>query len=293
MSRKKNEEAEKDNTERWLLSYADFITLLMIFFVVMYSMSQVDVNKFKAVAASLNIALGGGSISNMEIIKQNPSGSSIIENGSLPPNKTGTSEGSEVSQGQGKGQGDTESEKMTLEGIKAKIDKFAKDNGIQTQLVSSIEERGLVVSIQDTLLFESGSADISSKAGEVLMKISSVLASAPNYIKVEGHTDNLPINTARFHSNWELSAIRATNVLQIMQTAGNISPARLSASEYGEHRPVATNDTEEGRQKNRRVDLVVLRSQYDLVEPGQESSSTSTSGSTASGSNSSDSTKTP
>jgi chemotaxis protein MotB len=101
----------------------------------------------------------------------------------------------------------------------------------------------------------------------VLQKIISVLASAPNYIKVEGHTDNLPINTARFPSNWELSVLRATNVLRIMQ--GEIASDRLSATGYGEYRPLISNDTEQGRARNRRVDLVILRSKYDLTEPGQ------------------------
>lgn len=265
MRRKEAPEKEKDNTERWLLSYADFITLLLIFFIVMYSMSKVDADKFKAVASALNVALGGGA--RMEIIQQDSSGSSIVDTGGgtqtpASQNQAGQSSGNA-------GQGDTNSDKMTLENIQKKIQKFSQDNGLQAQLMSSIEERGLVVSIQDTLLFESGSADVTSTANDVLIKISSVLASAPNYIKIEGHTDNLPINTSRFHSNWELSVLRATNVLQIMQNAGGIDPKRLSATGYGEYRPIASNDTDAGRQENRRVDLVILRSQYDLVEPGQ------------------------
>jgi chemotaxis protein MotB len=276
MPRKRQEEPEKENSERWLLTYSDLITLLMVFFVVLYSMSQIDANKFKAVAESLSVALGGGAAAQIDV-GSSASGPSIFETGTPKSNTTqpGTTEEMDktvnvnnAGSGLKQGQGNSDAENMTIEGIKAKLDKFATDNGIQAQLVSSIEERGLVISIQETLLFESGSADITPRAREILDKINTVLAAAPNYIKVEGHTDNLPINTGRFPSNWELSVLRATNVLHIMAAPGTISPDRLSAAGYGEYRPLASNDTEAGRARNRRVDLVILRSKYDTTEPG-------------------------
>lgn len=274
MARKHAEEPEKENSERWLLTYSDLITLLMIFFVVMYSMSKVDANKFQAVAESLNNALGGGTPSKMEI-STSPSGPSFLETFNAPPKPSETKDSSEQNQ-QNAGQGNVDTENMTIEAIKKKLDKFAADNGIQTKLISSIEERGLVISIQDTLLFESGSAEITPRAREILEKIINVLASAPNYVKVEGHTDNLPISTARFPSNWELSVLRATNVVHIMQ--GKIATDRLSATGYGEYRPIAKNDTEAGQAMNRRVDLVILRSRYDMTEPGQQMLADPTSG---------------
>lgn len=270
MARKRIEEPEKNNSERWLLTYADLITLLMIFFVVMYSMSRVDAEKFQALAESLSVALGGGTPAVIEI-GDHPSGPSLIE---THPDNTPKPSGENIDEegaggegvGEGSGGGET-LEEITIEGIKQKLDKFAEDNKIQTQLVSSVEERGLVISIQDTLLFPSGSAEITPQAREILNKISDVLASAPNLIKVEGHTDNLPINTTRFPSNWELSVLRATNVLHMMQA--KIPPEQLSAAGYGEYRPLDSNETEVGRARNRRVDLVILRSKYDLTEPGQ------------------------
>lgn len=268
MARKRIEEPEKDNAERWLLTYSDLITLLMIFFVVMYSMSKVDADKFQAMAESLSVALGGGTPSQVEI-GTSPSGPSLIEtfpSNTPPPKETPEGE-NESENGKGDGTGNADIESMTIESIKQKLDKFALDNGIEAKLVSSIEERGLVISIQDTLLFESGSAEITPRAKEILDKINNVLASAPNYIKVEGHTDNLPINTNRFPSNWELSVLRATNVLHLMQ--GKIPAEQLSATGYGEYRPLTSNDTDAGRARNRRVDLVILRSKYDLTEPGQ------------------------
>lgn len=274
MARKHAEEPEKENSERWLLTYSDLITLLMIFFVVMYSMSKVDANKFQAVAESLNNALGGGTPAKMEI-STSPSGPSFIESFKAPSKPSETKDSSEQNKNAGTGNVDTEN--MTIEAIKQKLDKFAADNGIQTKLVSSVEERGLVISIQDTLLFASGSSEITPRAQEILDKIINVLAATPNYVKVEGHTDNLPINTARFPSNWELSVLRATNVVHIMQ--GRIATDRLSATGYGEYRPIAKNDSEAGQAMNRRVDLVILRSRYDATEPGQQILADPTSGS--------------
>lgn len=279
MSRKREPEAEKENGERWLLTYSDLITLLMIFFVVLYSMSKVDAQKFRAVADSLSQALGGGTPSKMELASS-PTGPSFFQSGTpsakatVPgkgqdpqntTNTTATNNGQNPSTGSGTGDADT----MSIDSIKAKLDKFATDNGIQSTLVTSVEERGLVVSIQETLLFSSGSAELTAPARELLEKIATVLAVAPNQIKVEGHTDNLPIHTSQFPSNWELSVIRSTNVVQLLQNDG-ISPDRLSAAGYGEYRPIVSNDTEAGRSKNRRIDLIILRTKYDLTEPATQ-----------------------
>ncbi|WP_088228640.1 flagellar motor protein MotB [Desulfosporosinus sp. FKB] len=271
MSRKREHEAEKENGERWLLTYSDLITLLMIFFVVLYSMSKVDSEKFQAVAEALNSALSGGSSAKIQLATS-PAGPAAI------PPKTPQSDMTKPStttqnNNQKAGQGNVDADNQSIDTIKAKLDKFASDNGIQSTLVTSVEERGLVVRIQETLLFDSGSADITPYARNILEKVSTVLESSTNQIRVEGHTDNLPIHTAQFPSNWELSVVRATNVVQILQHDG-IDPNRLSATGYGEYRPIASNDTEEGRNKNRRIDLIILRSKYDVTEPSSGASST-------------------
>ncbi|CAA7603193.1 OmpA-like domain protein [Acididesulfobacillus acetoxydans] len=297
--RKHLTEPEKDNSDRWLLTYADLITLLLIFFVVLYSISKVDANKFQAIAESLSLALGGGTPARIEI-SRSVSGPKLLTSGNPPAqtnssgpenqDKTPSAANPSLAQGTAQGLGNVSQENMTIQEIKAKLDKFAAANHIQTTLVSSIEERGLVISIQDTLLFDSGSADITPGARAILEKVSAVLAPVPNYIRVEGNTDNLPIRTAQFPSNWELSVLRATNVVRILAADGNISPDRLSAIGYSKYRPIASNDTVAGRAKNRRVDLVVLRTKYDLTEPAAASGATTsgtaagTAGTSASGS---------
>ncbi|MHB8125594.1 MAG: flagellar motor protein MotB [Desulfitobacteriaceae bacterium] len=265
MGRKKVVEAEKENGERWLLTYADLITLLMIFFVVLYSMSNVDAMKFRAVADSLNKALGGGTPAKIEISTE-LTGPGVIPQYAKKP----ASDSTETTPDKKTGSGNANQENMTIDEIKKNLDKYAAENSIQTKLISSIEERGLVISIKDTLLFDSGSAVITPKALEILNKICKVLSIAGNYIKIEGHTDNVPINTFQFPSNWELSVIRATNVLQRMAGEGGITPDRLSAIGYGEYRPIDSNTNDSGRAKNRRVDLVILRTIYDVTEPSKK-----------------------
>jgi chemotaxis protein MotB len=264
---RRNKQEKPPNHERWLITYSDLITLLLIFFIVMYSMSKVDASKFQAIAESLSITLGGGTPAKIDM-GTSPSGPSIISSGT--PQQNSQTPGSNANSGS-QGGDQTDQETLTIEGIKAKLDQFAAENNIQTKLVSSIEERGLVVSIQDTLLFASGSADVTPAAQNILKKISTVLSASSNYIKVEGHTDNLPIHTEKYPSNWELSVLRATNVLEILINQGGINSSRLSATGYGEYRPIADNNTEAGRTANRRVDLVILRSEYELVEPGGSS----------------------
>jgi len=269
MRRWKYAEYEKDNADRWLLTYSDLITLLMIFFVVMYAISKVDAEKFKTIAEALSKVLGG---TQAVVVAGNPQGTSLLESGQIGMDGAAGQDSRDnglaghEERGAG-GDGYADVENMTLEGIKARLDQFAKANGFQTKLMTSIEERGLVISIQETLLFASGSAALTPRAKEILEKVSTVLATVPNYIRVEGHTDNLPINTDRFPSNWELSVLRATNVVHVLIEDGGLDPERLSATGYGEFRPIADNKTEAGRARNRRVDLIVLRSSYDPVEP--------------------------
>ena len=256
--RRKHQEEGHSNQERWLLTYADLITLLMIFFVLLYTLSKIDTQKFKAVAESLSAAIGSGTPAKVQV--QTDNGSSIIE--------LNQQEGNAVKDN-GKNQtNDTESK--TIQAIKKQIDNYLAANHLSSKAETDIEERGLVVSIRDTLLFSSGSAQVTSTAQSILQKLCSILAPLPNYIKVEGHTDNAPIHNSQFPSNWELSTSRAVNVVHIL-VSQNIAPERLSAVGYGEYRPVVPNTSDANMSRNRRVDLVIIRSKYDVTEPQQQS----------------------
>ena len=251
--KRRKAEVEEANRERWLITYADLITLLLIFFIVLFTFSNIDAKKFAGIAEALSKALGGGG----GMVLEGP-GPSVVAGAPVSQERVETkfSLSAEAK------------ETLQLQKIKEQIEKYAKEQGLAARVTARIEERGVVVSIQDTVLFPLGSADLTPQARVIVRKVGEILLSTDNYIRIEGHTCNLPINTARFPSNWELSVARATSVVQELLHTVNFPPQRLSASGYGEYRPIAPNDSEANRQKNRRVDFVVLRSRFQKVEPG-------------------------
>lgn len=230
-----HKEPKRENKERWLLTYSDMITLLMIFFIVMYAISNVNAQKFAALAHSLAQVLSGESHG----IGESP-GPSFIP---------GVSEETRLRE--------TENE---LEKIIA-----AENLADYVQVVQ--EDRGLVLRIKDTILFPRGSADLTPEAQKLLTRVAQILGRMPNYIRVEGHTDDLPIHTERFPSNWELSVLRATTVVHVLVEKGGIDPRYISATGFGEYRPEAPNTSEANRSRNRRVEIVVLKQNFSGVEP--------------------------
>lgn len=248
--KRRRQTSGKANHERWLLTYSDLITLLMVFFVVMYALSNLNAKKFQAVALSLSHAMGGGgqSVLNEPGTSLAPgiSGSSLIEDMQM------TMETKEASD---------------LEKIRKELQAYIDENGLNDKVSVNLEDRGVVLSFKDVALFPLGSAELTPDARELINKTGQILKKAPQFIRVEGHTDNLPINTAQFPSNWELSVTRATRVVQELIKELDFHPDRLSAAGYGEFRPKSPNDSNENRQRNRRVDIVVLKSKYDTSEP--------------------------
>jgi chemotaxis protein MotB len=236
---KRVEEEEHENAERWLLTYSDLITLLMIFFIVLYAMSNIDAKKYSNMAQSMNIAMGGG-------------GKSII----------GTSDNSSIKDSSPA----VITEEQKLSGLKGEVDQYLNDAGLSGNVSTQLDERGLVIRMENSILFDSGKADIKPESKNILLKIGQTLNKIVNYIRVEGHTDNVPIRSSLFRSNWDLSAARATNVVELFVNESKVSPARLSEVGYGEYRPVATNETDAGRAKNRRVDIVIINSKFNQVE---------------------------
>ncbi|MBS6501763.1 MAG: OmpA family protein [Clostridium sp.] len=232
-----------ENHERWLLTYSDLITLLMIFFVVLYSASSVNESKYKQLATSMGDVFTGGS---SVLGSAENSGSSSDEPGELKPL--------------------VQTEEEKLRGIESQVNDIVKDLELEGSVTTSIEERGLIISFTDSVFFDSAKADIKEELKPKLISVSNILNKIDNYVRVEGHTDNLPISTSDYHSNWQLSSVRASNVVEFLISYGSISPSRLSAVGYSEYRPVADNATEEGRAKNRRVDILILNNKFDNIE---------------------------
>lgn len=236
-----------NNSERWLLTYSDLITLLMIFFVVMYALSNVDVSKYKQISESLRIAMGGGKT----MVGQDNT-SSVTDKIKV----IDSSKGSE--------------EKVQMEDVKKKVDTYLEQNGLSQAVSTKIDDRGLVVSIKDTLFFDNGKADVKPEYARILIEIGKIINQLGHYIRIEGHTDNVPIKTSQFNSNWQLSSVRAANVTELLVEQSGIPPKQLSAIGYGESRPVSDNSTEAGRMKNRRVDIIIMSSKYNEIENNQK-----------------------
>ncbi|WP_039765495.1 MULTISPECIES: OmpA family protein [unclassified Caldicellulosiruptor] len=257
MGRRRVEEPEKENHERWLITYSDLITLLLIYFVVLYSMSKIDIDKYKNFTESLTSVLKGTAY-----IFEN-SGPSILE-GLSGKNVKGTN--TDIG-------GTTKNRQMTEEEIINDIQKqvlsLIKEHGIEGKVLVIQEERGLSILLKD-VLFNSGSAQLTPQAKEVVHEIAKILEKVPNNdIRIEGHTDNVPIHNKYFYSNWELSTARATTVLQEILRVSKVKPERFSVVGYGEYRPIASNKTPQGRALNRRVTIVILRTVYSKAEPAR------------------------
>ncbi|MCX7921031.1 MAG: OmpA family protein [Clostridia bacterium] len=243
---------EKDNAERWLLTYADLMNLLLIFFIVLYAMSQVDQSKFDQLAASLREAFGAGTAT--KIITQNGAfGNSTVPFPAIAPSPVIPS---------------TQEEEQ-LNAAKEQISELIQKQGLGGSVDVTINERGVEISIKEKVLFKSGSADIEQSAIKTVQEIGKTLFAIPGkHIRIEGHTDSDPIRNSRFPDNQELSTARANSVWRILVKDVGIDPKKLSATGYGEFRPKFKNDTAEHKAHNRRVDIVILKDALDKSESG-------------------------
>lgn len=238
--------AEKDRSERWLLTYADLITLLLIFFIILYVMSKQDQVKFQVMATQLSKVFRGTSY----IVGKAPG--------------PGIRGGGRPGQGGGAAQGQTEDQ--SLQQVKQEVQELAKQQGLQKELSVTVDERGVVLRLKDRVLFPSGRADLSGKAQEILADVGEILRRQEGaYVQVEGHTDDVPIGS-RYPSNWELSAARAASVVRLLISDTGMDPGHLRVAGYGEFRPLEDNRSEEGRAANRRIEIVLLRSKFNAVE---------------------------
>jgi len=241
MPRNNNNNNNNDNepgSPAWMTTFGDMMTLLLVFFVLLYSFSSMDVEKFKGFISALQNQLGvldGG-----QTITPNPN----IDAGTL---------GEDYAQAP-----------QNIQQIMRELDNYIESNGLGERVNVENKRKGLVISLTGEILYELGRAEIREQGREILAIISDILKDIPNDIMIEGHTDDLPIRTDEFPSNWELSTARAVNVIKFLIEERDFDPARLSAAGYSEYRPVADNDSSESRAENRRVEVVVLNSQYTV-----------------------------
>jgi chemotaxis protein MotB len=261
MSRKHDdEEHEKESSERWLLTYSDMITLLLVLFIMMYTISKVDTQKFNALAESLGIVMNpNGEVGSAGSGDSSSADAALADAGYTVSQSTPEPEASTAASA-------TAAVSFDDDKLLSKIQSFITTDGLSAYVSVHSEERGVVVSLVEGLLFSSGSADINDSAISTLAELTGVIKTVDNYIRVEGSTDNVPIHSALYESNWELASQRAINVAKLMVDQG-VDASRLSAVSYGEYRPVAPNDSEDNKQLNRRVDIVFLDTSLNVYEP--------------------------
>lgn len=249
--KRRTREPKRRGPAPWMTTYADMVTLILVFFILLFSMSQIDVAKFRALIDSYSD----------KRLNFNPSivpfeyPSSTSDFSSLDGDKANESEAGDSSER-------NLMEADELEQLVIEINEYLSIHGLEEVITANRTERGVVLVLQESVLFETGQAAIIESAEPFLDKVGMLLTTIPNPVKVEGHTDNRPISTMRYPSNWELSAARAASVIRYLESKHQLDKKRFTAVGYGETRPVVENDGPEGWQKNRRVEIVISDPNY-------------------------------
>ncbi len=237
MSRKRR---RRTSHERWLVSYADFITLLFAFFVVMYSTAQVDRRKVVQLSAAIKTAFHGAGSSPHQIGSTDFKIALSIPNSTNPVPAKGDFDDGDLSN------------------LQRELELTLATEISRNEVALRTAPDGLVISLREIGFFDSGSAAVKANSQRAFSRIAGLLLQHSYHIRIEGHTDNIPIHNGQFASNWELSTSRSTELVRLLITKYTFEPGRLAAAGYAQYHPVASNDSVEGRAQNRRVDIVVL-----------------------------------
>ena len=258
-TRRRRPVEENENEDRWLLTYADMITLLLVMFMVLFSISSVNVSKFEGFKRAVQVAFSGQVLPGGPNIQQTGGSHAPSPRASPEPvvpalkpfiGERPTKDGAMAAQ----------REEEDFRELKRRIDAYAREHGLERRLETEVARRGLVVRLlTDKVLFDSGSAELKPRSGALLSELARLLKFEVRHpILVEGHTDDVRISSARFPTNWELSTGRAARVVRALIDEG-VGRGRLGAAGYGAQHPIASNARDSGRRRNRRVEIVLLR----------------------------------
>ena len=257
--RRRHDDEEHENHERWLITYADMITLLLALFMMLYALSVLDLQKFQAFREAFNNgAKSGVQTQGLPQDKNPPQGDPKTE----VPGATPAQPARAVAP-------HTITDKQAADKLKQRLEKAIAKAGLSRQVSVALDARGVVVFVTDGVLFSSGEATLQPQGGRLLGGLVPVLAGVGNELEVEGHTDDQPIATDRFPSNWDLSTSRATTVLRTLLASPDISGQRVHASGFADTRPRVKNDSDAHRAVNRRVEIVVLVPSAPVVAPAK------------------------
>ncbi|WP_062354937.1 flagellar motor protein MotS [Bacillus kwashiorkori] len=257
MKRKKTPPSQNKGAPRWMVTYSDLVTLVLVFFILLFSMSQIDMQKFRAIADSFR---------DRNIFEFYPSAIQLDQ----PPQQIldGDGDNKELNSMTDAEKAEKEADKR-LDNLLTEVSKYIDENDLQDIIVITRVERGVVLVLPEQILFNTSEAVILNSGLPFLNKVGSLLKDIPNIVKVEGHADGRQINTVQYPSNWELSTARASSVIRYFIEQFNIDPTRFIATGYAETRPVAPNDGPDNWQKNRRVEIVIMDPTYVDHEEGK------------------------
>ena len=245
MARRKEHAEAPENLERWLLTYADMITLLLVFFIVLYTMANMDLKKFAVLAESMSRAFGRGGGLMVGLGSGVRGGPSPILFDTLPQ------------------------QQQDFLSVGASMAEFADRAGLAGQIAVNMTYEGVVISLSEALLFEAGGTELSEGARVALLSVAEVLGRIPNPVRVEAHTDNVPTNNPLYPTNWELSVARAVTIVRFLVEECGLEPERLCAAGHGESKPLVPNDNREHRAINRRAEIIILypveREEFNLT----------------------------
>lgn len=274
--KRKQKHEEEEGGEAWLLPYSDLMTLLLAVFIVLFAVSKVDQSKAEELAivfqegmmsGSEGIFSEGGDSILSPITDETGEGAQEQESSATNHSEETTASGENESLSQEELDSYLSAyELANLEEIKQQLDTMFAEEGMSTVISTNIDTRGLVISLSNAILFDSGSAEIKPENESTLMHIGKIINTLDYYIRIEGHTDNVPINSTVYPSNWELSTARASSVVRLFVDQCSVSPEKVVAVGYGEYKPIADNSTDEGRAKNRRIDIIILSEKYNNLE---------------------------
>jgi len=247
MRRKKAEENKKPSAPFWMTTYGDMMSLLLVFFVLLFSFSTIDANKWKSIVLSFN-----GGLDSVEVVDDLPEDIPVIT--PIPDEPKNPAQSDEIDD---------------FEQLYKQISEYVKEGKLSGQLDIKKSDTEILIRFRDNVIFDSGKADIRREAQKILGDIAGMLNKYKNQIdmvRIEGHTDNVPMSSPKYPSNWELSTARSVEVLRFFIEKYDFDPLKLSAVGYGEYHPVADNSTAKGRALNRRVDVVIAKAIDSIKE---------------------------
>lgn len=244
--RRRKNHTKPEGSPAWMVTYGDMVTLILAFFVLLYSFSTIDAQKFKMIISafqnSLGIIEGGRTFDQSEFIDFGEKDVNIDQNSK---------------------------EEIEFKKLYEDMKDFIKEKNLLGRVDLELEERGLTIHLMEGAFFDTGKAELKPNSKHILDSLAEKLKLIDKQIRIEGHTDNDPIHTSKFPSNWELSAARAVTVVRYFIEKHGFSPQKLSATGYGEYRPLMPNTSKENKAKNRRVDIVILKTFSTIQEPNQ------------------------